>query len=281
MRTPETNYTPSRFFDTLLSMHFFPLPARSRRRRPWLAATLATLALCAGAAAANVAQTAAPAHATESPLSAPAGTSTIWIDLESDAAGQASPTFSLRQLGDWVDAVAARTPAGSGAAFAAVPGAANVRFRAETAFTADLAITFAEESGRVLTDQRHRNVLLDPAEAGEDGWITLSQLLNTENGTEPGTDPTTDPTSEPGTDPTGDPSTDPGTAPTSRPVTEPGKPADELSRTGDASAMPLLTGALLLALTGAAIVVVAHGRRNVRAATTDKISGSISEGTEG
>ncbi|MBL3700907.1 hypothetical protein EV139_0606 [Leucobacter luti] len=194
------------------------------------------------------------AHAAPQPVTAPADTAEVWLDLEGDAAAAAAVTLSVQQGAGWLDAAAARTPAGIGASFPASAGALDARFTTDRAVTADLAITFAAADGTIIEDAVHRAVRLDPADAGMDGWITLETVLGG------GSDGGTDGSSEGGSDGASDggsgtdSDTDSGTA---APAATNG---GTLSQTGGAAPVALIVGALALFGAGAALAISARRR---------------------
>lgn len=146
--------------------------------------TPATGAVAAGAVAPTEPQDAAARTA----LTAPAETAEAWVDIEGSKARDAVTEISSSSAGNWNDSPATLTPFGASAVFPATPGTHDVRIRLEAAltapFTADIAVTYADDAGVVLREATLRNASITPGDADADGWIDWAAL--TTDGTGPG-----------------------------------------------------------------------------------------------
>lgn len=124
-----------------------------------------------------------------SALATPTDTTEVWIDIEGSEAHDAVTEISSSSAGNWNDSPATLTPFGASAVFPATPGAHDVRIRLEATltapFTADIAVTYADDAGVVLGEVTLRNAIITPGDADSDGWIDWAAL--TEDGVGPGT----------------------------------------------------------------------------------------------
>lgn len=149
-----------------------------------------TPAAVSGAVVASaVAATATSDAAVSSALATPTDTTEVWIDIEGSEAHDAVTEISSSSAGNWNDSPATLTPFGASAVFPATPGAHDVRIRLEATltapFTADIAVTYADDAGVVLGEVTLRNAIITPGDADSDGWIDWAAL--TEDGVGPGT----------------------------------------------------------------------------------------------
>lgn len=162
----------------------------------------------AGATAANAAGTpsatqasgpvaaqppASPSLTAETPatLTAPSGTAEIWLDVEGSQASEAISELSSSSAGAWTDRTATATPFGSSAAFPGTAGPHDVRLRLapgfSAPFTADIAITYADQSGAILTETTVRDASITPGRADSDGWIDWAAIVDaSRDGTDDG-----------------------------------------------------------------------------------------------
>lgn len=214
------------------------------RRRAALAlgAALGIVVGGLGASAAFAAPSPEPLTVT---ATAPAGSTQVWIDLEGADPAEVQVTLSAPDAADQPVSWAA-TVAGAGFRGAAQPGdvTASVVASAEAlAAEPALALTFADDAGTVLAEQR------TTLAAKPDG----------------GTDGTTDGSTEGGTDGPTDGSTD-GSGTSAGPGSGTGaKPGGPLARTGSGPMLPIALLAGVLVLGGGAALAL-RGTRARRAA---------------
>lgn len=118
-----------------------------------------------------------PASAATPPvLQAPPGTVEMWIDVESDAARTGVTAISWRAGdGSWAETAVAKTVFGSTGIAQVSEGRHDVRFSVAGRITADVAISFADAAGAVLSEHRIREAQLDPKHAAA-GWISWNDL---------------------------------------------------------------------------------------------------------
>lgn len=115
--------------------------------------------------------------ATPSVLEAPPEAAQVWIDVESEAARTGVASVSWRAGGGtWTDAAVSRTVYGATATAPVSSGTYEVRFSVERRITADVAVSFTDTAGRVLSEHLVREAALDPAEANG-GWVTWKDLV--------------------------------------------------------------------------------------------------------
>lgn len=251
-----------------------PLPPRSTSRTHspargaalTLAAALA-LAPFAAAPASAVAPAAvgsafaATATAPRIPqtLTAPDGTAEIWVDVEGEAAATAVTDLSSASAGGpWEDRPAVETPFGASAAFAGAPGAHDLRLRLEptlaASFTADIAVTYADATGAILSETAVRDARITPGFADADGWIDWAAIVEATEDAGDGGDPGTPDDGSDGAD--GGSAAGPGS----------GSDAPPLSVTGGQNAGWLIAAAAGALALGAGVLIAA--RRNARRSQT-------------
>lgn len=150
--------------------------------------TIVVAALVSGLAVSTLALAAPPAQAADPLPTAPAGTTEIWVDVESHAARTALVAVGLSQDGTtWTNHPPVGHTFGATVAFAGAPGQVDLRLRATTSFASDIAVTYIDEQGAELGATLLRAVTI-AATPGQDSWISWSDLAE-HSGSIPGADP--------------------------------------------------------------------------------------------
>lgn len=180
------------------------------------------------------------------PLTAPASTEEVWLDVE--GAGAAVTGAQVRTgTAAWKDAAASSTPFGTTALAAAGAGPVDARWKVSGTVRADFSVTFVDGHGTILSEQLLRNV----AVSGDSNWVDWATLKDGVDPSEP-----ENPHGPPGAaaaangesaDATGGESGDAGSRPAG------------LSQTGSDSAWLWIGGGVLLAA-GATAAAAAHAR---------------------
>lgn len=223
------------------------------------AACLAGCALLLGAPSAALAQPATVTvyqlNKTESPepLAAPADTTQLWVDVESDAARTSIGRIEAKLgSGEWVALAAATTPFGYSASGTAVPGLVDVRFTASAALEADVAVTFVGDDRAVLGERLVRGAKLA---AGTVAWSDL---------TEPSDEASGNANSGSGSDADGSSGGAGAGSGSNAASNSDGTGGKDLSTTGGQSMLPYAIGAGALVLVGGGVAIAAARHRKQR-----------------
>lgn len=183
------------------------------------------------------------ASESETVPAAPAAATQLWVDVEGGEPAHAVAIISARQGATWRDAAAKATPFGASARFEVAPGSVDVRLRITKSFDADLAVTFVDGSGKVLSEHllRDRHFSLDSA---SDGWLSLSEAVT------------------PAPVPSGSATAAPQASdPAAQGLQGAANGTKPLASTGSTATLVMTAGAVL-ALAGAAAVLLTRGRNN-------------------